>query len=73
METTISGSVRSSAGCRYSADISFYNAHTGTMEGSLPPSFRGTDYFEIVWNIFLQLLKGYSEKKRLEATVGNRG
>ena len=31
-----SGSVRSSAGCRYSAGTSLYSANTGTIEGPLP-------------------------------------
>ena len=33
--TAISGSMRTSAGCRYSAAISLYSAHTGTIEGPL--------------------------------------
>ena len=31
MGTTSSGSMRSSAGCRYSAGISLYSAHNGTI------------------------------------------
>ena len=33
METTISGSMRSSAGCRYIAGIFLYSAHTSTVDG----------------------------------------
>ena len=33
---TSSGSVRNSAGCRYSSSISLYSAHTGTIEGPVP-------------------------------------
>ena len=35
MGTTSSGSTRSSAGCRYSAGISLYIAHTRAVEGQV--------------------------------------
>ena len=41
METASSGSMWSSAGCRYSAGISLYSAHTGTIEAPLLPN-KGT-------------------------------
>ena len=45
MGTTTNGSMRSSAGCRYSVVISLYSAHTGTTEGSpLPPYTYGISY-----------------------------
>ena len=42
MKTTSSGGLRSSAGCRFSAGISLYSAHTGTIEGPLVYSIRNS-------------------------------
>ena len=53
METTSSGSMRSSAGCRYSAGSSLYSAHTGTIGEPRLYDTRGAPVDNIDLVVFL--------------------
>ena len=66
MGTTNSGSVRSSAGCRYGPGISLYGAHAGSTEGPLlyaslgvgPRLASGKEFFFFVFMVCLSCRDG---------------